>query len=166
LQNGGYYLAVGRFIPYKKFDMVVEAFNKLGYPVKIVGGGRELEKLKSMARGTNISFTGFIHEPEKLRELYRGAKGFLFPQIEDFGLVAAEALACGVPVLGFDAAGAKEIVIEGVNGVLFGEQSANALIEAVERFEKLGFNPEAVAETAQRFSKREFIRRFREIVGE
>jgi len=161
-----YYLAVGRFLPYKKFDLVVRAFNELRLPVKIVGDGREYEKLKSLACGLNIEFTGFIHDPEKLRELYRNAKGFLFPQVEDFGLVAAEALACGTPVIGFDAAGAKEMVIPEVNGILFKEQSAEALIEAVNKFEKLDFNPADVAKTAEKFSKKEFIRRFREIVGE
>lgn len=161
----GYYLAVGRLIPYKKFDIIVEAFNRLGYPVKIVGDGREYEKLKSMARGGNIEFTGFVHEPEKLRDIYRGAKAFLFPQVEDFGLVAAESLACGVPVLGYSAAGAKEMVIPGKNGILFSEQSADSLAEAVRQFEKMDFNPAEVAETAERFSRKEFIRRFQDIVG-
>jgi glycosyltransferase involved in cell wall biosynthesis len=164
LPKDKYYLAVGRLIPYKKFDVVVEAFNELKYPVKIVGDGREYEKLKAMARGNNIEFTGFVHEPENLRELYRGAKAFLFPQIEDFGLVAAEALACGIPVLGFDAAGAKEMVIPNRNGILFKEQSAASLVEAVNDFEKIGFNPIEVAETAKRFSRKEFIRRFQDII--
>ena len=161
-----YYLAVGRLIPYKKFDVVVEAFNRLGTPVKIVGDGRELERLKAAALGTNIEFTGFVHDPEELREIYRGAKGFLFPQIEDFGLVAAEALACGVPVLGYAAAGAKEMVVPGKNGVLFKEQSADSLVRAVGEFEKMEFDPVSVAETADKFSRKEFVRRFREIVGE
>jgi glycosyltransferase involved in cell wall biosynthesis len=158
-----YYLAVGRFIPYKKFDVIVEAFNELEFPVKIVGDGREYEKLKSMARGKNIEFTGFIHEPEKLRDLYRGAKAFLFPQAEDFGLVAAEALSCGIPVLGYDAAGAKEMIIPGINGFLFNEQSPEKLKEAVINFERCSFNPQTVAKTANKFSKREFIKNIKEV---
>ena len=161
-----YYIAVGRFVPYKKFDLIVHAFNELGLPIKIVGGGREYENLKSLASGNNIEFTGFIHNPVKLRELYRNAKGFIFPQVEDFGLVSAEALACGVPVIGFNVAGAKEMVIPGKNGVLFEEQSVESLIEAIKKFEKLDFNPSEVAKTAEKFSRKEFIRRFREIVGE
>ncbi|MDD5099242.1 MAG: glycosyltransferase [Candidatus Colwellbacteria bacterium] len=161
-----YYLAVGRLIPYKKFDIIVEAFNKLDIPVKIVGDGREYEKLKSLASSSNIEFTGFIHDPEKLRDLYVGAKAFLFPQIEDFGLVAAEALACGTPVLGYAEAGAKEMVIPGKNGLLFNEQSAEELIRSVTDFEKMSLDPESVAETAQKFSRAEFERRFRILVGE
>ncbi|MFA4999392.1 MAG: glycosyltransferase [Parcubacteria group bacterium] len=161
-----YYLAVGRFLPYKKFDIVVNAFNKLGLPLKIVGDGREYEKLKLLAKSPNTEFIGFVHDPVKLRELYQRAKAFLFPQIEDFGLVAAEALACGTPVLGYDAAGAKEMVIPENNGLLFKKQSADALADAVEIFENMQFDSLKVAETTRKFSREEFIRRFRIIVGE
>ncbi|MDD5099263.1 MAG: glycosyltransferase [Candidatus Colwellbacteria bacterium] len=161
-----YYLAIGRFIPYKKFDIVVKAFNELDLPVKIVGDGREYERLKFIAKSPRIEFTGFVHDPEKLRELYRGAKAFLFPQIEDFGLVAAEALACGAPVIGFNAAGAKEMVTDGENGILFNEQSPEALIDAVSKFEKINFNPTVVSAGSQKFSRKEFEKRMRFIVGE
>ena len=160
-----YYLAVGRLIPYKKFDIVVEAFNKLGFPVKIVGDGREYDRLRSIA-APNIEFTGFVHDPEELRKLYMEAKAFLFPQVEDFGLVAAESLACGTPVIGYAKAGAKEMIAPGINGLLFEEQTVEELIKAVIDFEKLSLDPQEVAKTAQKFSRKEFIRRFRDIVGE
>ncbi|MFA5052440.1 MAG: glycosyltransferase [Parcubacteria group bacterium] len=162
--SDGYYLAVGRFLPYKKFDVIVRAFNELGYPVKIVGDGREYEKLNSLNRSPNTEFIGFIHDPLKLRELYQGAKAFLFPQTEDFGLVAAEALACGVPVLGYNSAGAKEMIIPEINGLFMSEQSENALINAVRKFESLTFNPQRIAKTAEKFSRREFVRRFKDII--
>ncbi|MDD4930936.1 MAG: glycosyltransferase [Candidatus Colwellbacteria bacterium] len=161
-----YYLAVGRLIPYKKFDIVVQAFNDLNLPLKIVGDGRDYEKLRSMAKSSNIEFTGFINNPEELKHIYNGAKGFLFPQVEDFGLVAAEALACGTPVIGYEKAGAKEMVTPGINGVLFEEQSVEALKDAVIRFEKLSLDPEKITKTALKFSREEFERRMRDIVGE
>lgn len=161
-----YYLAVGRLIPYKKFDIIVEAFNELELPVKIVGDGREYEKLKSLATSPNIEFTGFIHDPEELKKIYNGAKAFLFPQVEDFGLVAAEALACGTPVIGYARAGAKEMITPGENGLLFENQTAEALKKAVEEFEKMTTDPLKVSASAEKFSRREFERRFRDLIGE
>jgi glycosyltransferase involved in cell wall biosynthesis len=161
-----YYLAVGRLIPYKKFDIVVKAFNKLDLPVRIIGDGREYERLKSLATSPKIEFTGFIHDPEKLRKEYNGAKAFLFPQVEDFGLVAAESLSCGTPVIGYAEAGAKEMVTHGKNGLLFEEQTADALRSAVEKFEGLKFDPTEISLSAEKFSRKEFESKFRKIIEE
>lgn len=158
-----YYLAVGRLIPYKKFDIVIETFNRLNLPLLIVGGGREYERLKSLVVSSNIKFAGFVNNPADLRKIYNRSKAFLFPQIEDFGLVAAEALACGTPVIGFDAAGAREMIKDGLNGIFFDNQTVDDLENAVKRFEKMSFDLFRVSATAERFSKKNFIKRLKEI---
>ncbi len=153
-----YYFAAGRLIPYKKFDMIVEAFNELKLPLKIAGAGREEERLKKMATSSLIEFIGEVNDKKELRKLYAEAKGYIFPQIEDFGLVAAESLACGTPVIGFNAAGAKEMITDGMNGVLFDKQTPASLAEAVRRFEKLDFNRNEIKKSAEKFSENNFGR--------
>ncbi len=161
----GYYLAVGRLIPYKKFDLLVETFNELRLPLLIVGDGRDYDRLKGMTRSPLIRFTGFVDDPEELRKIYSKAKAFLFPQVEDFGLVAAEALCCGTPVVGFNAAGAKEMILNEVNGVIFNAQNCASIKKAVLECERIDFSPERVAKTAERFSKKTFVSKFKDLVS-
>ena len=99
-----------------------------------------------------------VNDKKELRKLYAEAKGYIFPQIEDFGLVAAESLACGTPVIGFNAAGAKEMITDGMNGVLFDKQTPASLAEAVRRFEKLDFNRNEIKKSAEKFSENNFGR--------
>jgi len=101
-----YYLAVGRFTPYKKFDLIVDTFNELPYKIKIVGTGVQEKELKAKAK-SNIEFLGFVSE-EKLKDLYANAKGFIFPQIEDFGITPLESMSSGRPVVAFNKGGALE----------------------------------------------------------
>jgi glycosyltransferase involved in cell wall biosynthesis len=156
-----YYLAVGRMLPYKRFDLVIDAFAKLSLPLKIVGSGPEEKKLKaksSKLKADNIEFLLFVDDDE-LRRLYSGAKALIFPQIEDFGLVAAEAQACGCPVIAFGEGGAREIVKDGITGVLFHNQTADALAGAVKKFQTLSFDKKVIQKSAQRFSKENFKKR-------
>lgn len=148
------YLAVGRLIPYKRFDLIVEAFNKLGLPLHVVGTGPELSKLKKMAK-ENIKFLGNISN-EELREEYKNAKALIYPQIEDFGIVPLEAMASGTPVIALAKGGALETVKEKISGVFFEEQNVNALIKAVEKFKKMKFEPAKVAKSVQEFSSARF----------
>lgn len=152
-----YYLAIGRVLHYKRFDLVVEAFKKLGLPLKIVGGGPELENIKKIAAGaSNIEFVKFLNDENDLRKLYAGAKAVIFPQVEDFGLVAAEAQACGTPVIAYAEGGALEIIENGKTGILFPQQSVESLVGAVELFQKKRFVRKAIAAGAKRFSKEQF----------
>lgn len=128
-----YYLAVGRLIPYKRFDLLVEVFNKLDLPLVIIGTGKEYESLKKKAN-RNIVFAGFVSE-EDLPVYYSKAKALLFPQVEDFGIVPLEAMAAGVPVIAFRKGGAVETVKEGVSGVFFDEQTVESIYDAVKKFE-------------------------------
>ena len=100
-----YYLMVGRLLYYKGFDLGISAFNRLRKPLKIVGRGPELEKLKRLAKSPLIEFVTSNPNDRELRKIYNEAKALIFPQIEDFGLVAAEAQACGLPVIAFDQGG-------------------------------------------------------------
>lgn len=143
-----YYLALGRFIPYKNFDLLVRTFIQNGRPLKLGGVGPELEKCKQLAQGApNIEFLGFV-DYEVLPSLYTGAKAFLFPAEEDFGLTPVEAMATGTPIIALGRGGARESVTE-KTGVFFDEPTVPSLQEAIDRFEK----------NEQKFSSKEIIDR-------
>ncbi len=161
--TGAYFLMVGRLLPYKRFDLAIEACNRLRLPLKIAGVGRERKRLQEMA-GPTVEFLGWVNEAE-LPRLYRGARALIFPQVEDFGLVAAEAVACGTPVVAFRGGGALDIVQEDVNGIFFDQQEPEALMAALAGFERRTFEPRAVSATAQRFSKAQFQHTMLELLG-
>ena len=106
-------------------------------------------------RSSKIKFLPFANENE-LRNLYNGAEALIFPQVEDFGLVAAEAQACGTPVIAFSEGGAREIVENGVTGLFFHSQTVDDLIMAVKKFLILSFDKKKISESAKRFSKVKF----------
>ena len=148
LQN--YYLVVSRFVPYKRVDLAVRAFNKLGYPLLIVGTGWEEEKLRLIAR-PNVKFVKQVAD-EELAKIYLGAKALVMSQEEDFGIVSVEAQSFGVPVIAYKKGGAIDTVIDGKTGIFFNEQSLESLVNAVTRFEKTRFVVDNLYTNAQRFS--------------
>jgi glycosyltransferase involved in cell wall biosynthesis len=151
-----YYLAAGRLMHYKKFPLLVESFLELGLSLWVVGTGPETPSLKRFASGApNIKLIPFVSDAE-LRVLFSGAKALLFPQVEDFGLVAAEAQACGTPLIAYGCGGVLEIVREGKTGVLFHEQSVAGIVEAVRRFEQIQFDREEISRVSQRFTMKQF----------
>lgn len=153
-KRGNYYLAVGRLIPYKKFDLIIEAFNKLKLPLKIVGEGSMRSKLKTISK-KNIEFLGKVSDSE-LGKIYAGAKALIFPQIEDFGIVPLEAMSCGTPVIAFAKGGVLETVTENVSGLFFKEQTEKSLIEAVKKFEKMRWKHSDVEKSTKKFSPAHF----------
>lgn len=155
VKKGDYFLAVGRLIHYKRFDLIIQAFNKLNLPLLIIGSGPELENLKKIAKSSKIEFLTSITD-EQLVILYNGAQALIFPQVEDFGLVAAEAQACGTPVIALNQGGGKEIVSDGKTGILFNNQNIDELIMAVKRAQIEQFDPKTIRESALRFSKNKF----------
>lgn len=159
-----YYLAVGRLLHYKRFDLVIDAFNALGTSLKIVGSGGCYEEALRKRAKSNIKFCGQVSDVELVR-LYQAARGFLFPQVEDFGLVAVEAIACGTPVIAYGVGGAKEIVEDGGNGVLFYEQTTEDMIAAVHEAESIAWDYAAIAKSAARFGVDRFKKEFGAIVG-
>ncbi len=159
---GNYYLIGGRLVPYKRYDLAIRAFNRLGIPLKIFGDGPEEKKLREMAK-PNIEFLGRVSHDE-VRKLYQGCIAFLHPQEEDFGLTPLEANASGRPVIAFAAGGALETVQEGVNGTFFYEQEWESLADAVIRFTPEKFDPETVRAHALKFDVVHFKQRFSEAV--
>ncbi len=155
VRKGDYFLAVGRLMHYKKFDLIIRAFNKLNLPLLIIGNGPELESLKKIAKSPKIEFLTSVTD-DQLVILYNGAQAFIFPQVEDFGLVAAEAQACGTPVIALNQGGGKEIVSDGETGVLFNNQNVDDLIMAVKRSQIKQFDPKKIRESSLRFSKNKF----------
>ncbi len=149
-----YFITVGRLEPYKRFDLIVEAFNILGNKLIVVGNGSKLQSLRKIAK-KNISFTGFL-EADEVYKLIKEAKGFIHSGIEDFGIAPVEAQACGTPVIGLGKGGLTETIVNNETGVLFREQNVNSIIEAIYQFEKLSFDYEKIREHSLKFSKERF----------
>ena len=149
-----YFFHASRLEPYKRTDLVIEAFNKLKLPLKIAGSGTHAERLKSQALG-NIEFMGRVSD-EQLRQLYSGAKAFVFPALEDAGIMVLESLACGTPVIGLAAGGTAEFVRDGENGILFKNQNASDIANALQRFNTISWQPEKLRQSALPFDKKEF----------
>ncbi len=138
---GDYYLITSAFVPYKRIDLAIAAFNKLGFPLKIIGEGPCEKQLRQMA-GANIEFLGY-QEGEELKHYYSRCKALIFPGEEDFGITPLEAQASGRPVIAFGKGGALETVIP-INaehtpptGIFFYHQTVESLIDAVKCFEKI-----------------------------
>jgi glycosyltransferase involved in cell wall biosynthesis len=159
-----YFLAVSRLIPYKRIDLAVEAFSQLGLPLKIVGDGRDRRRLQAMA-GPNIEFLGRLPD-HRVEQLLSDCRAFVFPGEEDFGIAPLEAQAAGRPVIAYAAGGALETVVEGVTGLLFQEQTAESLAEAVARFDDGDFDCAAIRRHAQSFDKETFKNRLQAFIGE
>ena len=155
---GQYFLVVGRLVSYKKTDLVIEAFNQLKRPLVVIGIGSEQKKLQNKA-GKNIYFTGAVTEQD-LSFYYQGAKALIFPQSEDFGIVAVEAQAAGKPVIAYRAGGALETVVENKTGIFFDSQTVNSLKGALMSFDPANFKREDCIANAQRFTKEKFLMDF------
>ena len=168
--GGDFYLLVGGFVPYKREDLVIEAFRRNRRPLVVAGDGPARAELERNAP-PNVRFVGRVPDAE-LARLYRDARALVYPQHEDFGLVAVEAQAAGRPVIGFGRGGLLDTVVplsdpDGASpvdatGVYFEEQTPEALCEAIERFEKFEarFDPRALRRWAERFSPARFDRAF------
>lgn len=157
-----YFLVVSRLVPYKRVDLAVRVFNRLKWPLVIVGTGSEEEKLRRIAKG-NIHFAGEVNDVGLVR-LYTGCKAFIAPQEEDFGIAIVEAQAAGKPVIAYRGGGATETVVEGKTGIFFDQQSVKSLLTTVRQFEPELFKPEDCKKNAEQFSKERFKREFARIV--
>ncbi len=161
-----YFLIGGRLSPYKRVDIVIEAFLELGLKLKIFGDGIDLERLKKIAHNNpNIEFLGRVDDLTKA-ELFSNCQAFLYPQEEDFGITAIEAMAAGRPVIAYRSGGATESVIEDVTGVFFNEQTKDSVVLGVKNFTKQHFDPQRIQEHAQQFSEANFKRKIKEFIDE
>lgn len=157
-----YFLMVGRLLTYKRFDIAIKAFNKLELPLKIIGDGSERKKLEKLAN-KNIEFLGELHDKD-LEKYYQNCQAFIFPQEEDFGLVAIEAMACGRPVIAYKAGGALESIKEGETGLFFDEQTTESLIRAVGDFNPQKFNSQKIHNHALKFDKEIFKKKIKDFI--
>jgi glycosyltransferase involved in cell wall biosynthesis len=149
-----FYLIVSRLVPYKRVDLAVQAFNTLGWPLKIVGDGRDRAALQARARA-NVEFLGRLPDAA-VCDLMARCRAFLFPGHEDFGIAPVEAQAAGRPVVAYAAGGALDTVIDGTTGVLFREQSAPALAAAAQRCADLAWDAAAIRTHAEGFGATSF----------
>ncbi len=166
-EKENYYLTASRFVPYKRIDIIAEAFSMM--PDKkliIVGDGPDEEKIRRKA-GNNIEFTGFLNG-EKYKNYMKKAKGFIFAAEEDFGIVVIEALASGTPVIALNKGGVSETIQDGVNGILFNEQKPELIKQAVEKFEMVQnkFNPLTLANYAKQYDRKVFEQKIKTFIDE
>ena len=159
---GDYFLIVSRLKPYKRLDIAVEAFNKLGHKLVIVGEGSEYARLKRSA-GQNVEFTGRLPD-DQLRKYYRNCKALVFPGLEDFGIAPVEAQSCGRPVIAFGKGGCRETVLNNETGILFPRQTADSLMEAVKAFDSTKFDRNNIRKHAQSFDRKIFEEKFIELL--
>lgn len=161
-----YYVALGRQVPYKRIDLAVAAATKLNVPLKVFGNGSEHEKLVRMAGPTVEFYTDRFGDAsdDAVTHALNEAKGYIFPAEEDFGIVQVQALAAGTPVIGYGKGGTLDIVQDGESGVLFYEQSVDAVVDAIKKAESTTFMPATLHRKAKRFDKSLFLTKIRKIV--
>lgn len=164
VEPGDYYFTALRIEGYKRVDMVVDACEKLGLPLKVAGSGPLLEQFRANA-GPKTEFLGFVSDEEML-ELVAGCRGFIFPPEEDFGIAPVEALAAGRPVVALGKAGTAETVVHGESGIHFPEQDVDEVVKAIRRCEEISWDPAKLQAQAQKFSMQAFHDGLRALAAE
>jgi glycosyltransferase involved in cell wall biosynthesis len=164
--HGNYFITISRLVPYKRVDLIIEAFNHLKLPLLIVGDGPSRKKLEKIAM-KNITFLGHL-PPDRMDEHLSKARAFIFSAEEDFGIVNVEAQACGIPVIAYGRGGALETVEQDISGIFFYKQDAQSIITAVNQFlaKEHTFDPHLIRENAKRFPRSRFEYEFKKFVDE
>ncbi|MDQ0391449.1 glycosyltransferase [Labrys monachus] len=161
---GDYHLMVGELVSYKRPDLAVEAFNRSGRKLVVIGGGEMLKQISRMA-GPTVQVLG--PQPfDVLRHHYAHCRALVFPGEEDFGIIPVEAMASGRPVVAFGRGGATETVLDGTTGLLFEEQTVDSLMEAVERLDTMPLDRTAILRHAQRFNPARFRREMEILINQ
>jgi glycosyltransferase involved in cell wall biosynthesis len=163
IETEDYFLILSRLVPYKRIDLAVEACNQLQLPLVIIGGGRDLARLKHMA-GPTIRFLGKLSDEEVLH-YYARCRAFIFPGEEDFGITPLEAQACGRPVIAYGAGGALATIVGGTTGVFFREQTVESLATVLSAFNEHLFNPTVIRNHALEFDTPRFRRRILQFIA-
>ena len=154
---------LARLVSYKRIDVAVRACTKLNRPLRVIGTGPDLERLKSIA-GPTVEFLGRLSDADVNHHISR-CRALLFPGEEDFGMTPLEAAAAGRPTIAYRAGGATETIIEGVSGLFFDEQKSDSLVEAIHRFERQDWDPQVLRKHAERFSVQVFQERFLDLLN-
>jgi glycosyltransferase involved in cell wall biosynthesis len=149
-ERDDYYLIVSRLVPYKRIDLAVRAFSRLGLPLVIAGEGRDREALQALA-GPTVTFAGYVPD-EALPSLFARCTAYILPGKEDFCIAPVQAQAAGRPVIAYGAGGALDTIVPGETGVFFGEQTEEALTEVVRAFDPGATDPDACRANAERFA--------------
>jgi glycosyltransferase involved in cell wall biosynthesis len=161
---GDFDLVVSALVPYKRIELILDAYRHGPRPLKVVGGGPEVQRLRALA-GRQTEFLGPVDD-DTLRDLYRGCRAVVMASVEDFGIVPLEAMACGRPAVVFAEGGGRETVLPGQTGVLFHEPTVSALRAAVDSLEGVRFNIAALRAHAEAYGRQVFEARFRAFVEE
>jgi glycosyltransferase involved in cell wall biosynthesis len=159
--KGDYYVTAARLVPYKMVGTIVEAFNRMpDRELRVIGDGPQFQEIQRLA-GPNVKMMGYQPDDVLLSQL-QGAAAFINAALEDFGILPVEAQACGTPVIAFGNGGLRETVIDGQTGVFFAEQTADAIMNAVDEFEqcKASFSPCRIRLHAEKFSAARFREAF------
>lgn len=151
-----FYVVTSRQVNWKRLDLAVKACMMTQRKLAVIGEGPEHKKLVKLAKDSGLVEFLPAMDKKELAKYLRRAKGYLFPSMEPFGIAPVEALAAGCPVIAFCEGGARDYVIDGKNGILFREQTATSLAEAILKFEKMNFRREKVAKTATKFDEARF----------
>jgi glycosyltransferase involved in cell wall biosynthesis len=157
-----YFLVISRLVSYKRVELAVEAFTRLGLPLKVAGDGPERDRLRRIA-GPNIDFLGYVDD-EEIQELLTGCLALIFPGEEDFGIVPVEAMAAGRPVIGYGRGGLTESVVDRRTGLFFSRPTVESLIDAVSRFSVSDFDPKRISKYAEKFSRERFKREMADFI--
>jgi glycosyltransferase involved in cell wall biosynthesis len=153
-EPGPEFLCVSALAPYKRLDVAVEAFTRLAWPLVVIGSGPEGARLRQRA-GPTVRFLGW-QDDTAIRAAVARCRAFVFPGEEEFGIAPLEAMAAGRPVIAYGRGALTETVVDGVTGLFFREQTAQALIDALRRFEVTGWSPEKIRAHALRFGEARF----------
>ncbi|MDB5168832.1 MAG: hypothetical protein JWO41_188 [Candidatus Saccharibacteria bacterium] len=156
------FVVAGRQTPYKRIDLAIAACNELKVPLVVIGNGPEHKRLEKMA-GRNITFLTNVNDND-IVEHFQSALGFIFPNVDDFGIVAVEALAAGTPVIAYKKGGALDYIIDGKTGLFFDKQTVKSLVPALETALTKSFKYDAISESAKQFSVAEFSRNTQEFI--
>ena len=166
VEKKDYYVITSRQVNWKRVDLAVKACMMTQRYLYVIGEGPENKRLKKLAKGSkHIKFLKLMNK-EKLAGYLAEAKGYIFPSLEPFGIAPVEALAAGCPVIAFGEGGALDYVTDGKNGVLFAEQSAKSLAEAILKFDKNKFDRERISKTADKFSLDRFDTELKKVIDE
>lgn len=169
-EKGEYFLVLSRLVRGKGVDVVVEACGRLGLPLKVAGTGPELDELKAKSeklKAKNIEFLGWVSDEERVKLLQNAKALIVAAEDEDFGITSIEAQAVGTPVIAPSSGGFLETVINGKTGILYGgpgQVTAEALMEALQKFDYSKFNPEDLHKNAEKFSKERFKKEILELI--
>jgi glycosyltransferase involved in cell wall biosynthesis len=161
-EKSNYFITTARLEPYKRVDLIVEAFNQTDEILYILGDGSMKRRLQQAAN-SNIKFLDYVGS-EKVNELVSKARAFIHAGIEDFGIAPVEAQSCGTPIIGYNAGGLVETVIDGKTGVLFNTQTSEAILKSLKRFKTIKFDYAFIGKHAQQFSENTFKNNFQKFV--